>query len=265
MALKIPASFDFRAEQLNPNETAIRDDLGLNVENWVRFRYTIHIGNDASCLYSTTGLIDPNVKQAYIELAKSHYEVVTSLGCTKLSFDEVENSLRVAPLAFKKSVKDFYFHAGCLLDNLARLIYIVNDPSSARETLRRRNRQRLMRHWVDWGSLRLYPGYARLKQSVRLREMVNIRNNLTHSWTTPIALHPDTGTPYWPLAARRKRDLYWPYEEGKMMRTRYRTWIELIPMMRDDLAFLEKLQNRVFGKLVRDIRKFERNYGVTIQ
>ena len=264
MAITIPDSFDFRAEQLDTNETFIRDSLELNVENWVGFRYTIHVGNDASCLRSKKGQIDSEVKQAYIELAKSHYEVVTSLGCAKLSLGAVEKVLGIHHLVFKKSVKDFYFHAGCLLDNLARLIYIVNDPNSARETLQW-NKQRLMRHWVDWGSLRDYPGYARLKRCVCLREIVNIRNNITHSWANPFGFDPDTGIPYWPLAARKKRDLYWPYEEGKMMRVRYRRCIELIPMMRDDLAFLEKLQNQVFGKLVLDIRKFEFNYDLTIE
>ena len=35
--------------------------------------------------------------------------------------------------------------------------------------------------------------------------------------------------------------------------------------MTDDFRFIETFQNQVFAKLVRDINKFERNYGVVIR
>jgi hypothetical protein len=271
MAVKIPNSFDFRKEKLDSRETFIRDQLKLNIENWARFRYTIHVGNDASCLQSKVGPVDQDVRQTYIELGKSHYEVVTSLGCVKLSFDGIEGLASPEILEFKKYIKDFYFHAGCLLDNLARLIYIVNDPNSAKETRSIGwDGGRLvipMRHWIDWGGLRSrsYPGYNRLKQSARLREIIKIRNSITHSWSPPGGLDTRTGVYYWPLAARKKRDLYWPYEEEGLMRARYRKWVPLIPMMRDDFVFLEGLQDQVFGKLVSDIQKFEDNHGIIIR
>jgi hypothetical protein len=167
-------------------------------------------------------------------------------------------------LLFTKSVKDFYFHVGCLLDNLARLIYIINDPNSATATQRRRGSLVLVRHWIDWGSLGDYLRYARLKRSIRLREIINIRNSLTHSWSCPIAFDKK-GIPGWPLAARTKRDHPWPYDERETMLRRYRRWLPLLPMMESDFQFAEGFQNTVFGKLVRDVRKFERNYGVEIR
>jgi len=36
-------------------------------------------------------------------------------------------------------------------------------------------------------------------------------------------------------------------------------------MMKSDFDFVEAFQNTVLGKLVRDVRKFERNYGVEIR
>jgi len=221
------------------------------------------MGNDANNLHSKSSIAE-EVKEAYRELAKSHYEVVTSLGRAKLSLQMASWYPAIHFLLFTKSVKDFYFHVGCLLDNLARLIYIINDPNSATATQRRRGSLVLVRHWVDWGSLGDYPGYSRLKRSRKLREIINIRNNLTHSWSCPIAIDK-MGVPGWPLAARSKRDHLWPYDEREIMFRQYRRWLPLLPMMESDFEFVEDFQNNVFGKLVRDVRKFERNYGVEIR
>jgi hypothetical protein len=259
MALQIPDNFDVYTEKLDVNETFIRDALSVQIENWARFRYTIHVGNDADNLHSQ-GPVSEEVKAAYRELAKSHYEVITSLGCAAVSLEMVVESLEIHPILFKKSVKDFYFHTGCLLDNLARLIYIVNDPHSATETNRRHH---LLRHWVDWGSLRDYAGYARLKRSKHLREVINIRNNLTHSWSCPVVFI--NNIPHWPLAIRRKRNHPWLYDERDTLRRRYRSWLPLLPMLKGDLEFVERFQHIVFGKLVRDVRKFDRNHSVQIR
>jgi len=263
MALKIPINFSVHTQELDTNETLIRDTLKLKIENWARFRYTINIGNDASNLHSKSSIAE-EVKEAYRELAKSHYEVVTSLGRAKLSLEMASSYPVIHFLLFTKSVKDFYFHVGCLLDNLARLIYIINDPNSATATQRRRGSLVLVRHWIDWGSLGDYPRYARLKLSIRLREIINIRNSLTHSWSCPIAFDKK-GIPGWPLAARTKRDHPWPYDERETMLRRYRRWLPLLPMMESDFQFVEGFQNTVFGKLVRDVRKSEGNYGVEIR
>jgi len=264
MALKIPVNFDVRAQALDDNEKLIRDSLQLEIENWARFRYTINIGNDASNLHSET-FVAEEVKEAYRELAKSHYEVVTSLGRAKLSLEMVFWYPAIHLLLFTKSVKDFYFHVGCLLDNLARLIYIINDSNSATATQRRAGSLVLVRHWVDWGSLSDYPRYTRMKRSRKLREIINIRNDLTHSWSCPITIDRSSGIPYWPLAARTKRHHLWPYDEYETMRRQYRRWLPVLPMMKSDFDFVEAFQNTVLGKLVRDVRKFERNYGVEIR
>lgn len=260
MALQITANFDVHAQALDENEAFIRDVLNLQIENWAKFRHTINIGNNADKLYSEN-IITENVKEAYRELAKSHYEVVTSLGCAKLSLEMASQYPNIHHLQFKKLVKDFYFHTGCLIDNLARLIYIINDPNSANARTRRRVYRR---HWVDWGSLENYTGYTRLKLSKQLKEIINIRNTLTHSWTCPISFR-DNNVPHWPFAIRYKRDHLWPYDELDVMQKKYRRWDPLLTMMRYDFEFIEGFQNTVFSKLIRDVRKFERNYGVEIR
>ena len=259
MTLKIPVNFNVLSQELDRNETFIRDELKLQIENWARFRYTIHIGNNADNLYSSNP-IPEEVKAAYIELAKSHYEVVTSLGSARLALIDASLSQYENLLRFRKSLKDFYFHIGCLLDNLARLIYIINDSKSATEKTRRGF---LKRHRIDWGSLRDYPGYTRLKHSKRLKEIRKIRNNITHSWSCPIEINNNVFR--WPLAARTKHDYLWKYDERLVMHRKYRRWLPLLPMMRDDFKFIEDFQDTIFGKLVRDVRKFEKNYGVEIQ
>lgn len=263
MALKIPTDFDVFAEQLDDSERFIRDSLRLDIENWARFRYTINVGNRAENLRSNTSIAD-EVKESYRELAKSHYEVVTSLGAARIALDQAVQVHGHHLLLFGKALKDFYFHIGCLLDNLARLVFIINDPDSAAKTYSGgRRRGLLVRHWIGWGSLPDYPGYTRLKRSKQLGEIRNIRNNITHSWSCPITI--DSGVFFWPLAARKGRDHLWFYDERPVMRRRYRRWLPLLQMMKEDLSFVEALQNNVFSKLVRDVVIFEHNHGVEIQ
>lgn len=184
MAIPIPSDFEFRTIPLDDNETFIRDQLGLNIDHWARFRHAIGIGLDAANLRGKHGVpVTDNVKSAYRELGKSHYEVVTSLGYAALSLGLARNHQKNL-LMFQKSCKDFYFHAGCLLDNLARLIYILNDPRSANELHRQ---QVPMRHYIGWGHLRDrdYDGHIRVKRSKELRGIRSIRNCLTHSWKIP--------------------------------------------------------------------------------
>jgi len=134
MAVAIPPGFDYRKEQLDSNKLTARDIFGLNVENWAKFRYAIAVGNEASHLQGSPG---PDVQGAYRELGKCHHEVVSSLAyCNYSQHDMVFGSFFV----IQKAIKDFYFHGGALLDNLSRIIYIINvkDAASAktRPTLR---------------------------------------------------------------------------------------------------------------------------------
>jgi hypothetical protein len=261
MALKLPADFDVNTEHLDTNEIIIRDHLKVEVTNWAKFRHTINIGNNAANLHPLGGPIPISVQEAYRELAKSHYEVITSLGSAKLSLDLAFQASQTNSLLFKKSLKDFYFHLGCMLDNLARLIYILNDAKSATAT----NRPgRLIRHWIDWGSLQSYTGYVRLKRSKVLKEIINIRNAFTHGWSCPIAVTAE-GVSLWPKALRTKRDFYWPYDEAQVMRQRYRTWFPILQGLRDDFAFIEEFQNCIFGKLIGSVHKFEKHYTLIIR
>ncbi len=264
MAIKIPAEFDVTMIDLDPIETRIRDSLRLDITNWAKFRHTINIGANAGVLSSPIPI--PNqVKQAYLEMGKSHYEVITSLGCVQLSLDIARQAHPEDYLLFKKSYKDFYFHNGCLLDNLARLIYIVVDPQSATATFARGWRAGMFkRHWIDWGQLGSYTGYQRLKRSKQLKEIINIRNGFTHGWMCPFYRDRRTGVLSWPLAIRTRRDFYWPHGEPASMRRVYRRKMPILDMMRDDVSFIERFQAIAFEKLVRGVELFERNNNVLI-
>ena len=130
MAIPIPDNFDVNAQLLDANESFIRDQLGLDVGNWARFQYAINVGVNADNLHFRSGAVVESVSEAYRELGKSHYEVISSLGSAKLLLDSAiqvgSNDLLIRTLS-----KALYFHIGCLLDNLARLIYIINDPNSS--------------------------------------------------------------------------------------------------------------------------------------
>jgi hypothetical protein len=266
MVYKVPLDFNVNSIGLDPSEEFIRDQLKLNVVNWAKFRHTIGVGNQASNLKPVSGTIHPGVEEAYRELAKSHYEVITSLGSAKVSFDLATQTSHVNELIFKKAYKDFYFHIGCLLDNLARIVYIINDPKSASATyLRGPLKGKIIRHWIDWGRLRAYPGYARLKRSKKLMAIINIRNVFTHGWSCPIFVERNSGTLYWPVAIRTKRDFYWPYDERSLMQRHYRKKQPILQMIEQDFGFIESFQNKVFGKLAKDVRKFEKSNDVEIR
>lgn len=256
MSVTIPPNFDVFAQALDTNEQLIRDTLRIDIVSWAKFRHSIHVGNNAGVLTSPNPIPD-SVKQSYRELAKSHYEVVCSIGCARLAVDELANMQH--PLQFKKFSKEFYYHAGALLDNLARLIFIIADGNAA--TLHQG--ARLVRHWIDWGSLQTYPGYARFKQNKTLRGIINIRNVFTHSWTVPFRIDQN-GVYYWPIWIRTDRDHPWPYDEQAVLNSTYRRWIPALDMIRRDFHFLCRFQTKVFDKLTSDVILFERNNHVTI-
>ncbi len=202
MVVAVPADFDVRAIPLgDPFELYIRDVLSLDVTNWAKFRHTIYVGNNSACLHPRSGTVSDEVKEAYRELGKSHYEAIRSLGWATISFHYAMGDLVDNPVIRVKSEYDFYFHVGRLLDNLARLVFIVNDPNSPTAT----QGKRLIRRWVDWGTLKAenYPGYTRLKKSQHLRGIVNIRNVLTHGWAVPKRVDKSTQRVFWPLAIRK--------------------------------------------------------------
>lgn len=130
MALKIPIDFDYKSIPLDPLELKIRDELKIDISFWAKFRHNINVGTNSSLLYSKS-LIASEVKECYVELGKSHYEVVTSLGATKMSLINVIKSTSTDELLLKKSFKEFYMHAGSVLDNLARIIFIINLPQAS--------------------------------------------------------------------------------------------------------------------------------------
>jgi hypothetical protein len=260
MAIAIPADFDFRTIPLDVNEQYIRDTLGLDIEYWAKFRHVINIGVDATNLHSLgESPITDNVKSAYRELGKSHYEVITSLGCTALSLQAARNADNL--LMFQKSCKDFYFHAGCVLDNLARLIYILNDSNSANEI---KDKSKIFkRHWVGWGNLKNYPGHTRVKHDTQLEGIKNIRNCLTHSWKIPFWI--ENQEYYWPKAVRLgEKNFLWPYDEIEFS-LKYKEWVPVVNMMDSDMDILVEFQDDIFEQLIKDIELFERTNSVEIR
>lgn len=268
MAIKVPKGFNYKNIALDTLEMEVRDMLKINIENWAKFRHRIKVGVSSTELHSIA-TISEAVKCCYLELGKSHYEAVTMLGATKMSKISVLKAIGKNPLIFKKSFKEFYMHAGSVIDNLARLIYIINIPVAPTQ----QGQFGLKRHSIGYGGLRSLlnqnpnhlTGYVKFIKNKEINEIKTVRNNFTHSW--PPTIFQINGVPYWPTAMRKREQYYlWPHDitEAKKIKIQYRKKLPIIEMIKEDWQSLEVFQNAVFGRLSKDIEKFEVNHSLTI-
>lgn len=276
---RIPAKYDFVQEGLSPTELHARS-LGLNIENWQKFRYRINTGTNTTMMH-WTGAPNRDVEESYLELGKSHHEVICSLTYMKMCLDQ---AVEADPVELKRNVKQFYFHAGCLLDNLARLIFIMCDRNSHAATrsigysapiqggrATKTTTPVRKRHYIDWGSLRGcwnnsdYVDYKYWLIKGHLDEIINVRNCLTHSWQPPMIL--SEGVNEWPCAIRTKRDFLWPYDitEASRLKREYKKWGSIRTMMQTDMSYLENMQSRVFRTLPKSFQAYETRQSFTIQ
>lgn len=264
MALKIDKNFDYKKELLDGNEIFVRDFLKVNVENWCKFRKIINVGLDPDNLKSSNP-IEKEIKDAYVELAKTHYLIVKHLGILKISLGEFEKNLQeLGGLYVARSIKEFYFFVGTILDNFARLIYIVNDVGAAFEKNKHGN---FVRHWIDWNDVKRkrYYGYKGIFENKNVNEMVHLRNIFTHSWD--IIMVNNNGILSIPEKHRKERmNPIWFYKhEEKEFKAKYRgRYIPILKMIEDDYKSIEKFQNEIFKKLYRDVKKFEKNNNLEI-
>ncbi len=252
MAIPIPTDFDYRKEQLDTNELTARDIFGLNVENWAKFRYAIAVGNEASHLQGSPG---PDVQDAYRELGKSHHEVVSSLAyCNYAQLDILFGNFFV----IQKAIKDFYFHGGALLDNLSRIIYIINVKGAASAKTRKGE---YVRRVMDRGILLKdhssdITAYLSYIDSDLIREFASTRNAIAHYWKIPIV------NGQWPRDQLRQKAFAWPYDEPPFHN--YSGWQSYIDIIQEHFQELIKSQGESFAQLLNDLTLFEANNGVTI-
>jgi hypothetical protein len=273
MAIPIPNNFDYKLIALDDLEIETRDSLAVNIENWAKFRHVIAAGTDSSSLHSNHS-ITSDIKNSYLELGKSHYEAVTSLGIAKLSLISLlGNSTRT--LQYKKNLKEFYFHAGSILDNLARLIYIINIPDAPTKV---NNRGYIQKYSMYFSTLKdLYnnnnykshlKGYKQLIYAKEIKEIMNIRNSLAHSWPPITYQNKNTGESFFDYKMVRKKEYYlWPHdaeEIKKLKKQKRRKRIEISIMVQMDWQTIETLQSKIFKYLYRDIKKFEANHNLVI-
>ncbi len=259
MAISIPPDFDHKKELIDPNEIVVRDVFGSNVENWAKFRYIIAVGTKTEHLQGTS--ISDNLKDSYRELGKCHYEVVCSLGYCNFALLGMHFGNH---FVIDKSIKDFYFHGGAMLDNLSRLVYIVNvpDAASAREG---KNSRQLLRRMIDRGKLvnpqrkdvaphvRSYMPYL---NSQLIDEFSQVRNAFAHYWRIPI----DNGR--WPRNQLGDKAFAWPYDDDRYQQ--YSGWKPVEVIVGEHMQELERVQDGVFALLVNDVARFENNNNVTI-
>lgn len=261
MGRRVPRSYNFALEVLDPVEHHARNALTLNLRPWQRFRYAINSGTDTTKMRWSHGA-HPNadVQAAYLDLGKSTHEVISSLAFLRMSLDE---ALTATAIDFERRVKEFYFHGECLLDNMAKVIFIVAHPSSP--TKDRGKTKIRLRHWMGWRGL--VPEESNLASrsyrfwltSPRIDQIITIRNSLAHSWQPPFRVNTGTHQVFWPQGIRTRRDFPWPHDPTEIPRLNrmFRKWVPVVDMMRDDLQFLERMQSSVFHSLKTDFVGFE--------
>lgn len=255
MGVVIPADFDYRKELLNYNELVIRDVFRLKVENWTKFRFSINVGTETTHLAGRN--VSDEAKDAYLCLGKCHYEVVCSLGYAYKAFQDAHIG---NPFICEKAIKEFYFHGGVLLDILSRIVFIINIPDSHSA----KNRTgAYAKHLIDRGELlkkhRTYiADYLRFLESSLILEFVNIRNSMAHYWRIP-----NKDNTMWPRSElQHRRAFAWPYDEADFQN--YTDWQPVARIIGEHFTELEHVQNEIFGLLIRDIPKFEKNIDATI-
>lgn len=254
MARSIPTSFNYKDEQLDSNERYIRDVYNLDIENWAKFRHAINVGVETANVVGTTA---QDVLDSYLELGKGHYEVVCSLGYSKYALDQYNTADFFAK---HKSIKDFYFHSGSLLDNISRLIYIIKVPGAA---IKKRRNGDLQRHWMDRGTLinghaAIITTYVDDLDSAMIQQIANVRNAITHYWKIP------TADDKWPLSELSTRRAFaWPYSEASF--SNYSNWMPISQLLQLHFTELIKAQSNIFGKLIVDIADYESNNGIQIK
>jgi len=259
----------FRAK-LDPIETLGRDHHRLNLNEWIRFRHAIAVGNDAAELLPQGGKsISEELKIEYQTLGKSHYQSVvhpvSAYQCLEIVRRGPPTELAEWGTYFRAQ-PEFYFHIGACLDGIARVAYILL-------THGQKNRQKEL-NFADYASTGKYdtgtskrifkPEFAqigKLVQQFSIEGVYQIRNGVTHGWQLPGMIR--NGRTYWPEEIRTERFLAWPYIE--IERFKKYTWKRTIEeILGDDYSNVEKFFNGSYSYFVSKVGDWERNNSVLI-
>jgi len=91
-----------------------------------------------------------------------------------------------------------------------------------------------------------------------IQELVNIRNSMAHYWRIP-----NKDNTMWPRSELKNNKAFaWPYDEADFQK--YTDWQPIGQIIKEHFTELEYVQNEIFGLLIRDISKFEKNISTTI-
>ncbi len=271
MKKRIPENFDVydnTARGFGGDEIQIRDEFKIDITSWAKFRHAIRIGLNSKFLISSNGTSVPEeIKEAYRELGKSHYEIIKCVGHAHISFSQFKSEYesRANFLLIEKTFKEFYFHLGFILDTFSRIVFILNHPESG--TLEKR-KGIPRRHFIGWSDLiRDYANHSSFKQyqsiftSNELEGIKNIRNNYTHGWA-PIAFVTDSDILI-PDEIREYNRFFWHYDEWNDY-SKYHYNHSMLEIASTDWEYLLELQSRLFSQAITDLDSFETNHNVYI-
>lgn len=256
----IPNDFNYKKQPLDSYATYVRDILALPIEQWVKFKYRINDADRAAILFSKK-IVSEELQQTFLELGRWHKSVVLSLGYAKISLLETQQNIQADRFKCTKSAKEFYFHLGEILDNLARMTFIINNSDAHNK----RNIQgKLVRHLINFSLFRKeynLMGYRKIYNQKSIKEIEILKNNFQQNEPSPF-IFADKGKDLLFPASLRTTTKQWSVE---LYKPRFRKYVELPSMLNEDFATIINFQNEVYKKLIQDVAKFERAHRVVIR
>lgn len=257
---KIPSDFNYKYVKLDIFASYVRDILALPVNNWVKFNYRIRDADDLSVL-SSKKIISEDVKQTFLELGRWHKEILLSLGYAKIASLETNQNIQADRFKCVKTTSEFYFHIGTVLDNLARIAFLINHADAPSK---RNMHGKLLRHLIDFSLFRkeyTVSGYRKAFNQKNLKEIEVMKNNFQQREPSPLIFTEKGQSLLFP-SALRSATKPWSVE---LYKPRFRKYLPLGEMLTTDFNTVFTVQEELYQKFIQDISKFENKNSLVIK
>jgi hypothetical protein len=99
--------------------------------------------------------------------------------------------------------------------------------------------------------------YCPYFDSKLIDEFSSVRNAIAHYWMIPFK-----GQMKWPRDQLRDKAFAWHYDEARSQG--YTGWQPACEIINEHLQELIRVQDAIFGLLVNELPKFQKEYGLTI-
>lgn len=271
-------------------EDFVGEDLDVDLSGWVRFRHRINTGSHSSHLkFATKRKATKGKKEAYLDVGKGLYEIISSLGMAQQTLNELaslqansssQKALADSFLEFLRHAKLFYFLMGCVTDNLARIVYTLRHKKSHQRGKEQKKRRKIgfgsgangLKKIIEDEEKKLAAGRIvradciftnyRFMYGNNVNKVLNVRHFLTHVWCPFTKI--DQREFYWPTQIWSERVYAWPHDQLEAPAFNKLTFEKAVPRMEKDFVVIQKLVNKTLKQLTKDVSDFEQALDATI-